>query len=69
MPVVESDPDRSSGTSVFAGARVPVRNLVDDLAAGDDIEEFLPDVPTVRREQVEAFLQRAADALIAAEAR
>ncbi len=66
-PVVVRDPDILGGTPVFAGSRVPVRNLTDYLAAGDD-DEFLGDFPTVRREQVETFLERAATVLIAAEA-
>ena len=67
-PVVVRDPDILGGTPVFAGSRVPVRNLTDYLAAGDDDDEFLGDFPTVRREQVETFLERAATVLIAAEA-
>lgn len=66
-PVTVCDPDILSGTPVFAGSRVPVQNLVDYLAAGDPLDEFLADFPTVRREQVEAFLARAMDALVAAE--
>ncbi len=67
--VVVRDPDILGGTPVFVGTRVPVQNLVDYLAAGDDVAEFLADFPTVRREQVEVFLERAKDALLAAEAR
>ena len=67
-PVVIRDPDILGGTPVFIGTRVPVQNLVDYLAAGDDPGEFLADFPTVRREQAEAFLERAKDALLAAEA-
>ncbi|WP_420454759.1 DUF433 domain-containing protein [Rubrivirga sp.] len=67
-PVVVRDPDILGGTPVFYGSRVPVQNLIDSLAAGDDLDEFLADFPTVRREQVETFLERATDALLAAEA-
>ena len=67
-PLVIRDPDILGGTPVFAGSRVPVQNLVDYLAAGDDLGEFLADFPTVRREQVQVFLERAKDALLAAEA-
>ena len=67
-PIVVRDPDILGGTPVFAGTRVPVQNLVDYLAAGDDLAEFLADFPTVRREQVETFLERAKDALLEAEA-
>ena len=68
IPVVVRDPDILGGTPVFAGTRVPVQNLIDYLAAGDGLREFLADFPTVHREQVETFLARAADALLAAEA-
>ena len=66
--VVTRDPEILGATPVFAGTRVPVQNLVDYLAAGDDLDEFLADFPTVRREQAAAFLERAKDALVAAEA-
>ncbi|MEM1270740.1 MAG: DUF433 domain-containing protein [Bacteroidota bacterium] len=67
-PVVVRDPDILGGTPVFAGSRVPVQNLIDYLTAGDDVGEFLADFPTVEREQVEVFLERAKDALLATEA-
>lgn len=35
------DPDIQSGTPVFAGTRVPVRNLFDYLQEGDSLEVFL----------------------------
>lgn len=67
-PLVVRDPDLLGGTPVFAGTRVPVQNLVDYLAAGDSIDDFLADFPTVERAQVEAFLERAIGALVAADA-
>ena len=67
-PIAVRDPDILGGTPVFSGSRVPVQNLIDYIAAGDDLDEFLADFPTVRREQVETFLERAMDALLAAEA-
>lgn len=47
------------GTPVFAGTRVPIQTLIDYLAAGDNIDEFLNGFPTVKREQVIEFLQEA----------
>lgn len=47
------------GTPVFAGTRVPVRNLLDCLEGGYSIDEFLEDFPTVRREQAIAVLEEA----------
>ena len=65
-PVIVRDPEILSGTPVFAGTRVPVQNLIDYLAAGDDLNEFLADFPTVSREQAQAFLEQAKEALLAA---
>jgi uncharacterized protein (DUF433 family) len=67
-PVLVRDPDILGGTPVFPGTRVPVQNLIDYLSAGDDLDEFLADFPTVRREQAEALLERAKEALLASEA-
>jgi uncharacterized protein (DUF433 family) len=54
--IVHSDPDVLSGTPVFVGTRVPFKNLIDYLAAGDPLEEFLDDFPGVSREQAVASL-------------
>lgn len=54
-----SDSNILSGTPVFAGTRVPLRTLMDYLEAGDRIDDFLSDFPTVRREQAEAVFQAA----------
>lgn len=55
--VVVRDPEILGGMAVFAGTRVPVKNLTDWMAAGSTIDEFLDDFPSVGREQVLAFLQ------------
>ena len=47
-----------SGAPVFAGTRVPVQSLLDYLAGGHRLEDFLDDFPTVRREQAVELLQR-----------
>jgi uncharacterized protein (DUF433 family) len=48
-----------NGALVFAGTRVPVDTLIEHLAAGDSLEDFLTDFPTVRREQAIAYLEMA----------
>ncbi len=53
------------GTPVFAGTRVPVQNMIDCLEAGDSIDLFLYDFPTVSREQVIAVLEAAKKDLLA----
>ena len=47
------------GTAVFAGTRVPVRILMEHLEAGDRLDDFLADFPTVTRSQAVAVLERA----------
>lgn len=54
--LIVKDPEILSGIPVFKGTRVPVQNLLDYLEAGDSIEEFLDDFPTVKRENVLMFL-------------
>jgi uncharacterized protein (DUF433 family) len=53
------------GAPVFTGTRVPVQTLLDYLEAGDTIDEFLAGFPSVKREQVVAFLEQAKDRLVA----
>lgn len=57
--IVTSSPDIMSGTPVFAGTRVPVQALIDYLEGGETIDDFLAGFPTVKREQVVAFLEEA----------
>lgn len=62
--VVHSDPEILGGTPVFIGTRVPVRTLVDYLAAGDTLDEFLEHFPTVTKEQAVAALEEAGNLLV-----
>ena len=61
--LIVSDPETLGGTPVFAGTRVPFRNLIDSLEAGDSIDLFLYDFPTVSRDQVIAVLEAAKETL------
>ena len=54
--IVSRDPEIVSGELVFTGTRVPAQNLVDYLKAGDTLDVFLDDFPTVSREQAVAYL-------------
>ncbi len=63
--LITSSPDTLGGTPVFAGTRVPVRNLTDYLEAGDSLDEFLADFPSVSRQQAVSVLERAKEALLA----
>ena len=60
-----SNPDIMGGTPVFAGTRVPVQTFVEYLEAGDPLDEFLTDFPSVTREQAVAVLELAKDLLLA----
>jgi uncharacterized protein (DUF433 family) len=51
------DPQIMSGAPVFAGTRVPVSALFENLEAGVSLGDFLENFPTVRREQVVAVLE------------
>ena len=62
--LIERNPEILGGTPVFSGTRVPVRTLMDYLEAGDPLDEFLDDFPTVSREQAVAVLERAAAMLV-----
>jgi uncharacterized protein (DUF433 family) len=60
-----SDPEILGGTPVFVGTRVPVQTLLDYLEAGDPLDEFLDDFPSVSRNQVVAVLELAKEMLLA----
>ena len=62
--VVSIDPEIMSGTPVFAGTRVPIRTLLDHIEAGDSLDTFLEDFPSVTRKQVISFLEDASDRLV-----
>ena len=58
-PLIKISPDFMSGAPVFAGTRVPVKALFDYLEAGDPLDEFLRQFPTVSREHAVAVLEQA----------
>ena len=55
--LIERDPEKMSGTPVFYGTRVPIKNLFDCLEAGEGLDEFLDQFPTVSREQALQVLE------------
>ncbi len=56
LPITVS-PAIMSGTPVFEGTRVPIEALLDNLAAGVSLDEFLDNFPTVTRDQALAILR------------
>ena len=57
--VVVSDLEILGGTPCFRGTRVPVDSLIDYLEAGDTLDDFLDNFPTVSREAAIAALEEA----------
>jgi uncharacterized protein (DUF433 family) len=61
--ILHRDPNILGGTPVFVGTRVPVRILFEYLQAGDSLEKFLNQFPTVSREQAVAAIEMAREIL------
>jgi len=57
--VINRDPEILGGTPVFMGTRVPIRILFEHLEAGDSLDVFLDDFPSVTREQATELLSLA----------
>jgi uncharacterized protein (DUF433 family) len=64
LKVITSDPEILGGTPVFEGTRVPLQTLIDYLQAGDSIDSFLEDFPTIKRDQVIEVLNAMKDQFI-----
>ena len=63
--LITCDREIVSGTPVFAGTRVPIKNLFDYLEGGHDLAEFFEDFPSVSEEQARRVLELANDSLSA----
>ena len=61
--IVHSNPEILGGTPVFVGTRVPVKTLFDYLEAGDSLDVFLDEFPSVDREKAVAVLELAREAI------
>jgi uncharacterized protein (DUF433 family) len=62
--LIECDPEKLGGTPVFYGTRVPIQNLFDCLEAGEGLNEFLDQFPTVTREQALGVLEASKESLL-----
>ena len=65
--VISIKPDTVSGTPCFVGTRVPIKSLFDYLEAGDDLDEFLDQFPSVTREAAVELLEDSRRALLTAQ--
>jgi uncharacterized protein (DUF433 family) len=61
--IIIRDDDILGGTPVFAGTHVPAQTPLDYLEAGQPLDAFLDDFPTVRREQAAQLLRSFKQAL------
>jgi uncharacterized protein (DUF433 family) len=59
VSVIVRDPEILGGTPCFRGTRVPVDSLIDYLEAGDTLDEFLDNFPSVTRAAAIAALEEA----------
>lgn len=57
-PVI-SDPDILGGTPVFAGTRVPIRVVFENLADGVALDDILDAYPTLSRDDVVEVIRQA----------
>jgi len=55
--VIVKDPQILGGEPVFRNTRVPFQALIDYLEAGQSLDEFLLDFPTVTRDAAIAALE------------
>ena len=60
---ISVDPAIHHGEPCIKGTRVPVSVIVGSIAEGDSVEDVLTDYPTLAREDVQAALKFAAEAV------
>lgn len=61
---IQIHPDIMSGAPVFKGTRVPIKALWDYLKAGESLDTFLEDYPSVQRTQAIQVLDQAQEELL-----
>lgn len=62
--LIQRNPEILGGTPVFRGTRVPIQTMFDHLEAGDSLDTFLDDFPSVTREVAVAVLELAREGLL-----
>ena len=63
--IIWINPERVSGAPCFFATRVPIQNLFDSIAGGEDLADFLDGFEGVTLEQARAVLDLAKAALYA----
>ncbi len=63
--IITASPEILGGSPVFAGTRVPVQTFIEYIKAGESIDAFLEGFPSVKKEQLLAFLDEARDLVVA----
>jgi uncharacterized protein (DUF433 family) len=62
--VINRDPEILGGVPVFSGSRVPIAILFEYLEAGENLDEFLDNYPSVSRAQAIELLELAKKDLV-----
>lgn len=62
-PAITINPDRLGGAPVIGLSRVPVATLLDYLACGDTLDDFLKDFPSVDRDKAVSALDAIKEAV------
>lgn len=57
--IINIDPEILSGTPVFNGTRIPVKILFDYVKAGESLDDFLENYPSISKELMEKVLNLA----------
>jgi uncharacterized protein (DUF433 family) len=55
--IIQVDREILGGRPVFAGTRVPIKNLFDYLETGETVDDFLQDFDGVQKEQALRVLE------------
>lgn len=64
MQLITQNPNVMSGAPCFAGTRVPVSTLFDNLNDGATVNQFVEWFPGVTLEQAKAVLQQASNEML-----
>ena len=55
--LINIDPEVLGGQPVFKGTRVPIETLFDHLEAGESVDDFLDQFPSISKQQAVSVLE------------